>query len=156
MKKLLLVLSLIVSTMAVSAQSGSKSILIKGGYQTDYERFGIGVEGRYGLPSNFRIAPDVTVFFPNDHVTGLDINVNAHYVVPVQGDFAFYPLAGFGMVNNRYSYKGDSHGNTDLAFNLGFGAEYHLDSKGYLNGEFKYMFSDSDAAVFMFGYGINF
>lgn len=148
-------LLLIVST-TVMAQSGSKSLLIKAGYQTEYDRFGIGVEGRYGLPMNFRLAPDVTVFFPNDHTTGLDINLNAHYVVPVQGDFAIYPLAGFAMVNNRFSYKGNSHGNTDLAFNLGFGAEYHLDSRGYLNGEFKYMFSDSDAAVFMFGYGIKF
>lgn len=156
MKKILTVLVLMAISLYTYSQSGEKSLLLKAGYQTDYKRFGLGVEGRYGLPYNFRLAPDLTVFFPKDHVTGLDANVNVHYVAPIQGGLSLYPLAGLGIVNNRYSNDGHSHGNTDIAFNLGFGAEYALDGRGYLNGEFKYMFSDMDSAVFMFGYGLRF
>lgn len=155
MKKVLLAFALIAISLGAYSQAGSKSLLIKGGYETDWKRFGVGFEGRYEFANHFRIAPDVTVFFPKNHTTGLDINANIHYVVPVENNFALYPLAGIGIVNNRWSHKGDSHGNTDVAFNLGFGGEYNLGS-GYLNAEFKYMFSDVDCAVFMFGYGIRF
>lgn len=45
MKKLLLVLVLAGLSIGAFSQSGSKSVLVKAGYQTDYERFGLGVEG---------------------------------------------------------------------------------------------------------------
>lgn len=142
--------------MSANAQTGSKSLLLKAGYQTDYERFGLGVEGRYNITDNIRLAPDVTFYFPNNHLTGLDINVNAHYVFNIQDNLSVYPLAGIGMVNNRFSYKGESIGHTDFGFNLGAGVSYDISGNSFVNFDFKYSFQDVDCASFMFGYGIKF
>lgn len=156
MKRLLLLIALVAIFMGAQAQTGSKSLMLKAGYQTDYERFGIGLEGRYNVTDNIRIAPDLTFFFPKNHVTGLDINVNAHYVFDVQDGFSVYPLAGIAAVNNRWSAGGDSEGSTDFGFNLGAGASYDVTSTSYLNFEFKYTFQDVDCASFMVGYGVRF
>ena len=163
MKKLLLIVALVAISMGAYAQTGSKSALVKAGYQTDYERFGIGLEGRYNFTDNIRFAPDVTFFFPKNHTTGLDININAHYVFPIQDGLSLYPLAGFAVVNNRVSSvdipglgKTDSFGNTDFGFNLGFGGSYDITDNGFVNAELKYTFQDVDCATFMIGYGVKF
>ena len=158
MKKLFLALFMLVS-VATFAQTGSKSVLIKAGYQTEAKRFGLGAEGRYSFTENLRLAPDLTFFFPKNHVTGLDVNVNLHYVLPIQDGLSLYPLAGLNMTNNRFSYQGFSDSSTGFGLNLGFGASYDVASNGYLNAEMKYIFNDSDHkdnAVFMLGYGIRF
>ncbi len=163
MKRLLLIVTLASIFMGAQAQSGAKSLMLKAGYQTDYERFGIGLEGRYGLTDKIRLAPDVVFFFPNNHTTGLDINLNAHYVFDIQDGLSLYPLAGIAIINNHVSsvdfgegVKSDSFGSTDFGFNLGAGASYDLNDKNYLNFEFKYTFQDVDCATFMLGYGVRF
>ena len=82
MKKLLLFIMIIMATAGVNAQTlkGEVSILGNLGYQTNYERFGLEVQGRYVIANNLRLAPDVTLFFPKDKITGLDVNLNFHYV----------------------------------------------------------------------------
>ena len=156
MKRLLLIVTLASIFMGAQAQTGAKSLMLKAGYQTDYERFGIGLEGRYGLTDKIRLAPDVVFFFPNNHTTGLDINLNAHYVFDIQDGLSLYPLAGIAFINNRWSYDGDSDAASDFGFNLGAGASYDLNDKNYLNFEFKYTFQDVDCAAFMLGYGVRF
>lgn len=159
MKKTLLIVAFAFMSMGAFAQLGGlfSSGLIKGAYQTEMERFGIGAEVRFDLPSNFRIAPDVMFFFPKNHTTGLDINVNAHYLLKINDErFALYPLAGINMSNNRVSYKGFSDSFTEFGFNLGIGGEYNLDSKSFLNAEFRYTFNDWDYAQFSVGYGLRF
>jgi outer membrane protein X len=163
MKRLLLFIALIAIFMGAQAQTGSKSLMFKAGYQTDYKRFGIGLEGRYNITRNIRLAPDVTFFFPKDHTTGLDINVNAHYVFNIQNGLSAYPLAGIGIINNRVSsvdlgegLKTKAYGSTDFGFNLGAGVSYNLSSKNYANFEFKYTFQDVNCASIMVGYGVRF
>ncbi|MDR1089850.1 MAG: porin family protein [Prevotella sp.] len=163
MKKLLLFIASIAIFMGANAQTGTKSLMLKAGYQTDYKRFGLGVEGRYNITDNIRLAPDVTFFLPKNHTTGLDINLNAHYVLDVQDGLSIYPLAGIGVINNRISSfdigdgaKIKSFGSTDFGFNLGAGASYDLSSNSYANFEFKYTFQDVDCASIMVGYGVKF
>lgn len=156
MKRSLLLIALVAIFMGAQAQIGTKSLMLKAGYQTDYERFGMGLEGRYNVTDNIRIAPDILFFFPNNHLTGLDINVNAHYVFDVQDGFSVYPLAGIGAINNRLSFAGESKGFTDFGFNLGAGASYDVTSNSFLNFEFKYTFQDVDCASIMVGYGVRF
>lgn len=153
----ILVLSAIsLITTNVNAQEGSKSILIKMGYQTSYDRFGIGLEGRHFFTDHFRFAPEITYFFPSDDVKGLDINANLHYLFSVDDEINLYPLVGIGMINNRWS-KGDvSHGDTDFGFNLGLGMEYYVSSNSFFNGEFKYSIQNKNNAILMVGYGIRF
>ena len=92
-----------ISGMNAQTVKGEGSLMGNVGYQTNYERFGLGVQGRYAIANNLRIAPDVTFYFPKDKITGLDVNVNFHYVFNFKEDgqgFSVYPLAGIGMQNN--------------------------------------------------------
>ncbi len=96
--------------MNAQTLKGESSLMGNVGYQTNYERFAIGVQGRYAIADNLRIAPDVTFYFPKDKVTGLDVIVivNFHYVFNFKEDgqrFSVYPLAGIGMQNNFYANK---------------------------------------------------
>jgi outer membrane protein X len=152
MKKLLLLVASIAIFAGANAQKGTKSLLLKAGYQTEAKRFGLGVEGRYNITDNIRLAPDVTFFLPKNHTMGLDINLNAHYVFNIQEGLSIYPLAGLVVTNSRSS---DS-GSTDLGFNVGVGAGYDLSDKNYVNFEFKYTFQNGDYATIMLGYGIKF
>lgn len=158
MKKVILGIIFAALSLGAYAQTGSKAILPKIGYQTEFKRFLVGIEGRYFLNNNIRLAPDVAVLFPKDRVTGLDVNVNLHYVFPIEGGLAFYPLVGGAMLNNRFNPKeGDSTSWTDFGLNLGAGLQYDITNDGYLNFEFKYTLKeDKDPAYFMLGYGIRF
>ena len=168
MKKVLLVLLLAIVSTGAFAQQGAVSGHIKAGLQFDPTRFGVGAEGRYGFTNEIRGAADVLFFVPKDRVTGLDINVNAHYVFQVADGLDLYPLAGLNVSNGRWSASGDmkkilkatgqktSYGSTNFGFNIGCGTDYALNEKNYLNAEFKYTFGDGDFAQLMFGYGFRF
>ena len=82
MKKFLLLILVAMTAFGVNAQTrkGEGSLMGSLGYQTNYERFGLQAQGRYVIANNLRIAPDLTFFFPKDKATGLDVNVNFHYV----------------------------------------------------------------------------
>lgn len=171
MKKLLLCVMVMMAAIGMNAQSmkGEWSILGNLGYQTNYERFAIGAQGRYVIANNLRIAPDLTFFFPKDKVTGLDVNVNFHYVFNFREDgqgFSVYPLAGIGMQNNFYGKKTvetdgkvteiDRSNSTKFAFNLGGGITLPISARSYLNAEAKFMFAKDDNVVIMLGYGYRF
>lgn len=165
MKKLLLGVALLASTLGVFAQSekGEKSVIGHVGVESNPGRFLIGAQGRYVIADHIRIAPDASFIFPKDKVTGLDINLNAHYVFDVDNQVSVYPLAGIAMQNARYSgHKVDgvtvtsSDSFTNWGFNLGAGGSYNLSGNTFLNLEMKYTFSDADCFTFAFGYGIKF
>ena len=77
MKKLFLLAMIALASVGINAQTvkGEGSLMGNIGYQTNYERFGLGVQGRYAIANNLRIAPDVTFYFPKDKITGLDVSV---------------------------------------------------------------------------------
>ncbi|WP_455663532.1 outer membrane beta-barrel protein [Phocaeicola sp.] len=171
MKKIFLFIAVALMAIGMNAQTlkGEGSILGSLGYQTNYERFGLQAQGRYVIANNLRIAPDVTFFFPKDKVTGLDVNVNFHYVFNFSQDgqgFSVYPLAGIGMQNNFYgkrtimvngeSVEQKSESTSKFAFNLGGGISLPLSSRSYLNAEAKFMFADQDNVAIMLGYGYRF
>lgn len=171
MKKILLMMLAIVMTLGADAQSrrGESSLMANAGYQSNYKRFGLGLQYRYVIANNLRIAPDVTFFFPKEKVTGLDVDVNFHYVFNFKADgqgFQVYPLVGIGMQNNFYGDRTvtingeqiveDRDNSTDFAFNLGGGITLPLSARCYLNAETKFMFGDRDNVVFMLGYGCRF
>ena len=49
MKKIILLLACIATGLSLSAQKGDKAAIGSLGYQTDYKRFAIGVQGRYNI-----------------------------------------------------------------------------------------------------------
>lgn len=171
MKKLILSVLLAVAALGLNAQTkkGEGSIMGNLGYQTNYERFGIGAQGRYVIADNLRLAPDITFFFPKDKATGLDVNLNFHYVFNFSKDgqgFSVYPLAGIGMQNNFYGkltsevdgkpVEISRDNSTKFAFNLGGGITLPLSKRSFLNAEAKFMFAQDDNVVIMLGYGYRF
>ena len=171
MKKLLLTVALVASTLGAFAQSekGEKSLVGNIGVQSDPGRFLIGAQGRYVIADKIRLAPDVMFIFPKNKVTGLDVNLNVHYVFDnVAENISVYPLAGIAMQNARYAggkNLGDhinldkptsSRGFTDWGFNLGAGGSYNLGGNRFANVELKYTFSDADCFTFALGYGFKF
>ncbi len=152
MKKFLLLILVAMTAFGVNAQTrkGEGSLMGSLGYQTNYERFGLQAQGRYAIANNLRIAPDLTFFFPKDKATGLDVNVNFHYVFNFSKDgqgFSVYPLAGIGMQNNFY-------GKQDIEVNGGI--TLPLSERSFLNAEAKFMFAEDDNVVIMLGYGYKF
>ncbi|MBK5721033.1 porin family protein [Dysgonomonas sp. Marseille-P4677] len=158
MKRVFITLILLIAlSFSAYAQLGEKVIMPKLGYQTESERFLMGIEGRYSITNNVRIAPGLSILFPKNHVTGLDVDVNVHYVFPIQGGLALYPFVGGVMMNNRYSHNDLTLKDTTFGLNIGGGAQYDITSNGYLNFEFKYSFIEgTDPAYFTLGYGIKF
>ena len=160
MKKLFLLAMIALASMGMKAQTvkGESSLMGNVGYQTNYERFGLGVQGRYAIANNLRIAPE-------DKVTGLDVSVNFHYVFNFKEDgqgFSVYPLAGIGMQNNFYGKKSieidgkememDRSNSTKFAFNLGGGITLPISERSYLNAEARFMFAKDDNVAIMLGY----
>jgi hypothetical protein len=94
MKKLFLLAMIALASVGINAQTvkGEGSLMGNIGYQTNYERFGLGVQGRYAIANNLRIVPDVTFYFPKDKITGLDVSVNFHYVFNFKKDDFPYTL----------------------------------------------------------------
>ena len=172
MKKLFLSAMIALASVGMSAQTvkGESSVLGNIGYQSNYERFGTGVQWRYAIANNLRIAPDITFFFPKNKATGLDLNVNFHYVFNFKENgqgFSVYPLAGIGMQNNFYGketiktdgnqeIKTDRSNSSHFACNLGGGSSLPISKHSYLNAEAKFMFAEEDNMVIMLGYGYRF
>lgn len=171
MKKLILSVLIALAAIGVNAQTkkGEGSLMGNLGYQTNYDRFGLGVQGRYVIADNLRLAPDISFFFPKDKATGLDVNLNFHYVFNFSEDgqgFSVYPLAGIGMQNNFYGKQTaevdgkpveiSRDNSTKFAFNLGGGITLPLSKHSFLNAEAKFMFAQDDNFVIMLGYGYRF
>lgn len=171
MKRIAFLLLSVLMVLGVNAQSrkGESSLMTSVGYQSNFKRFGLGLQARYAVLDNVRIVPEVNLFFPNNKVTGLDVNVNFHYVLNFKADgqgFQVYPLVGVGMQTNFYGKQTivlngvdmseSSHTNTEFAFALGGGITLPLSSKSYLNAETKFMTGEKGSLVFMLGYGWKF
>ena len=88
MKKILLAAAMLLSlgvTAQLSAQERGK-IAVGGGlsYMTEQGQIGVGAKVRYGLAKNIRLEGGVNYFLPKNDVSGLDLGVNAHYVVSLE------------------------------------------------------------------------
>ena len=167
MKKILFIAFLLITSLGVFAQKGEFSLLGNFCYQTDFKRVMLGAQGRYKLTDHVRLAPDLMFFFPKDKTTGLDVDVNAHYVFNLKEDhLSLYPLAGFNLQNNfqgKRTVKGedgevtlDSHSSTNFGFNVGGGLTYNLNPRNFLNVEYKYVFGKDNSSVIAFGWGYRF
>ena len=62
MINLILLAMITLASVGMNAQTvkGEGSLMGNVGYQTNYESFGLGVQGRYAIANNLRIARDVT------------------------------------------------------------------------------------------------
>ncbi len=153
MKKLtVLLIALFIAVAGASAQKGEKSIGMNLGYGTEIERLGLGARFQYGLTDMIRIAPDLTYFFSNNGVDLWDININFHFLFPVE-KVKLYPLTGF--IISTVNGKHDSE--SRLGVNIGGGIQCDLTPELMFNGELKYgIVKDFDQAVISMGIAYRF
>ena len=97
MKKLIVTVALAFLSAAGYAQQGHASAGVNTGYALDRESVTFGLDFRYNVWRNVRIAPSVTHMFRNNGASAWYIDFDAHYVVSVTRYFAFYPIGGMGM-----------------------------------------------------------
>ena len=162
MKKLVLILCMFFACMGVSfAQQGIQSIGIHLSYGTEIENAGLGIKYQYNVTNNLRLEPSMEYFFKKDAVDMYDINMNIHYLIPIQEQVRFYPLAGLTYTNWNWDLGKTEIGGANLnvdaskskfGANFGGGIEFDITNNFMLNFEAKYqLISDFDQAVVNFG-----
>lgn len=154
--RIFIVASLLLVSAGVFSQQGSFSLIGKVGYQSDYDRFGFGMDARIGLVDHIRVVPSFTFMVPNKDITGLEADLNLQYVFPIGGTaLDIYPLTGLNMDNNKWSKHGESRKWTRWGYNIGVGSDYYITKSDFLNVEFQYTIG-RDFARIMVGYGYKF
>ena len=169
MKKLLLTLACVMTSLFASAQAKTAAVGLNLNYGTEIESLGLGVKGSYCFTDNIRGEASFNYFFPKDHFTMWEINANAHYLFNIGDKFKVYPLVGLTYVHGHLSgldidlgdgdwdYNGkitvnSSYDTGKFGVNLGGGAQYDLTDNLMLNFEVKYsLVSDLDQCVISLG-----
>lgn len=155
MKKLFSIVCMMLISTAMFAQQGKMAIGVNANYglHSDYKNLGFGVKGQYGFTDNLRAELSGNYFLEKDNCTMWDVNLNAHYVIPVSNGIAVYPLAGVSLLGTKVdiseiSYNVPGYGNvgggggsasdTSFGFNAGAGVEFAITNSLKANIEGKY------------------
>lgn len=105
-----------------------------------FNNFAFGAKFQYSITDKIRLEPALNFFLEKDHVSMWDAMVNCHYLFPMlENAVNVYPLAGLGMHGVKVSYGGYSASDSEIAINVGGGAEYKLTEKISLGAELKYV-----------------
>lgn len=117
----------------------------------------IGIDYRYSVTDNWRVAPSISYMAKSHGLSAVAIDVNAHYLFSLSDMFGFYPLVGLDLSFWRVG-MGHLHDNrTRLGANIGLGGEYYLSDFLTLGLEFKYnAMKTFDAAVLGVRFGYTF
>ena len=140
MKKLIVIFSMMFFIMGNAfAQKGIQAAGVSLNYGTEISSIGLGVKYQYNITNDIRLEPSITYFFENKGVDMFDMNVNAHYLLPLASNIRLYPLAG--LTYTRWA--------TDFGHG---GAEFDITDELMMNFELKYQcVSDFDQAIFSIG-----
>lgn len=95
MKKLIVMCMLAIISMSAFAQTqqGQSSFGFNLGYGFNENGNALlGLDYRYNLTDEVRLAPSLTYFVKDDGLSAWAIDVNAHYVFKLSDMFGFYPV----------------------------------------------------------------
>ncbi|MDH6343946.1 opacity protein-like surface antigen [Parabacteroides sp. PFB2-12] len=153
MKKwMVLVLMLVSASVFAQTEKGQSSVGANVGYTFDSEQVSLGIDYRYSITDEVRIAPSITHFVKNNHLSTWNFDVNAHYLVQLSDVFGFYPLAGLSL--SLWNAKDITlFGKKDANFNrfgmnVGLGAEVYATQNITVGLEVKYhIIKDFDQAL---------
>ena len=155
MKKLIVIFSMMFFIMGNAfAQKGIQAAGVSLNYGTEISSIGLGVKYQYNITNDIRLEPSITYFFENKGVDMFDMNVNAHYLLPLASNIRLYPLAGLTYTRwaTDFGNGGAEITNSKLGINLGGGAEFDITDELMMNFELKYQcVSDFDQAIFSIG-----
>ncbi|OUO53145.1 hypothetical protein B5F77_06300 [Parabacteroides sp. An277] len=168
MKRITILLSLLCICLGAVAQTqrGHSSVGFNVGYGFESENATLGVDYRYCITDEVRIAPSLTYFVKADDLSAVAIDLNAHYVIKLSDVFGFYPLAGVDLAFwklhhvahvNDFGKVKDSSTETRLGVNVGIGGEIYATEQLSLGLEVKYnIVKDIDQALLALRVGYSF
>ena len=144
-----------------SAQGGTKSVGVFGGYNSEVESALAGVYFQYGWNKWLRLSPNFQMIFKKNDFSAFHINGNAHFVLPLNGSINIYALGGITYQSWRYSDITFEAGDTpkEVVYNrfgvaTGGGVEVFATKSLKFMAEGKYSFvKDYSAADFFVGIG---
>lgn len=168
MKKLIVMCMLAIISMSAFAQTqqGQSSFGFNIGYGfNDNGNALLGVDYRYNLTDEVRLAPSLTYFVKDNGISACAIDMNVHYVFKLSDMFGFYPLAGLDLSFWKWSGKTYIDGNrikvsqneTRFGANIGLGGEVYATDQLTVGLEFKYnIVKDFDQPILGVRVGYNF
>lgn len=155
MKKILFSLCMLCMSLNIFAQTrqGDQSVGLNLGYAFDSENVTLGIDYRYNVTDEIRLAPSFTHFIKNNGLSASAIDLNVHYLIPLSDVLGFYPLAGVDLSfwQNKYVQLLDGYFEdnfTRVGVNLGLGAEIYATDELSVGLEVKYnIIKDFDQAL---------
>ena len=91
MKKLFLLAMIALASVGINAQTvkGEGSLMGNIGYQTNYERFGLGVQGRYAIANNLRMDRSNSTKFAFNLGGGITLPISERSYLNAEARFMF-------------------------------------------------------------------
>ncbi len=155
MKRIFMMIMLAaISSLTAVAQTkqGDSSVGLNVGYAFDSENATIGVDYRYNVTNEFRLAPGLTYLAKDHGLSAFMFDMNAHYVFEMSDKFGFYPLGGLSL-----SFWDGGHSYTRFGLNLGLGGEVYATKEITVGLEAKYnIIADFDQAYMAVRVAYNF
>ena len=160
MKKLVVLavclVAFVVNSYAQSKFKGEKGVSSVGviaGHAIRSKAPTIGVDYRYNIMDNVRLAPSLMYTFENDYTSTFYANADAHYLARITDKVTIYPLAGIGLslwkqdvfnigdlddLEDLFKGKLESETKPRVGLNLGFGGEMRVTKDVLVGAEFRY------------------
>ena len=143
MKKIMMIAAMMLLSVGAFAQeAGKMAIGVNGAYgiASNYKTFGVGAKFQYAITDDFRAEASGTYFFKKDYTSAWDANLNVHYVIPISEGLNVYPLVGatvFGVkvdasdaVSGGIAEAARLAGMTEAQFRQ-YAAQYGIDLSQY-------------------------
>lgn len=163
MNRIILALTFFSLITLVPAKAQDYNIRLGGGliYGTSQNNIGVNLRGDISFFSQWSITPGFNMFFnkKNNLITKKwnAFNVDGHYYFELDRLWTIYPTFGINFATVSEKVNDITFSNAEIGINIGFGSEYRFDSRLSGFAEIKYVISDADQAVIVFGmlYQIN-
>jgi len=135
------------------AQKGQSSVGFTLGHSFDTENVIAGLDFRYNVTNEVRLAPSLSHFVKHDGLSAWAIDMNAHYVFPLTDMFGFYPLGGAGLT----FWDLGGYTRNRFGLNIGLGGELYATKEITIGLEMKYnIVSTYEQAIIGLRVGYNF
>ena len=152
-KYILMAIVAIAVSICAHAEQGEISPAAEFVYASKHSMAGLGAQVQIEPITNWRLAPEFIYFFKNDGMSGLNVNLNLHYVIPTSQSFAIYPLVGFSYGHYKWDALFGDASDDRCGANVGVGAQYRIKNQLYFFTEERFqIMKDFNQSVTALGF----